>query len=1053
MPKKIPGVNFQAPVSTDDLTFEHDTVSEELQTRTRLLINGEYGIVDNEDPREASITDLDRPLNVLPSTSDIQVDISPGTAVTANGNWVSLDNKIFLLDLASSAIGAVNVVFIEYYLEEGEDRRVNKFQVDVAVRNQRPASNEDVIRVTTLANWQNSSIFPPDRKNDIVVLGVVTVNQLADLSLDITIDLGDGNFSFNRPWYSPVDIRHRQMVGTATPTSTNPHGTSLNDLASGRLTLYQQVLAHGMVMSKDVGVAKMPGIKVTETIQAASFLVDSTGDITRKSALYGGVGAKYANLGHFVVRLGSVYETDFPANQIAADYVPGESILVVPADEEIENDVTIEYLVAFAGEAPVDPPTNDLVFEQPADSELIVADGIAVSEIPAPIISFDGSGPIPRDFRVYLDADGVLVKSPQLLLNPTKLDALSGSTAINVAMQGDAPVEVGLTRAANVSGMNISLLLTGTGTDDQPLTETVVFEFGIYQDSTIPATEENPNQFARTENTFRTLDFIEILSRANDGNDSTIIVYGAQEAHITPTFTEKCALANIFWDGLAVDEVRDARPIHLDLHLPKRSVSPAQLDDSPWMFEDFGAPRFRDSFEGIADPRAATGTILIPTNANIVDGDTVDLGSGKILTARTPVAASGSLAALPFGISVLNTQTLDLDDGGGTVSVFIPTADYSPSDLAATLTSALNASALSETYTVTALTNRSFSISATGVFDILGTGTLHTVIGLSVGSGQPNYLGTGVIGLADGDQFTLDDGVTEFTFEFDTGGGVSGSNIPVSVNANDLENAVATAMRAAINGASFNIAATGAGSTVLLDNGTPGAEGNQAILESISTGFTLNPSGMSGGTDGGADSSLGEFNVGVGTDANTTAANIVATLANVTFASGITGVVGTFSGIVGVSLTKNAAGLLNNAIVVSSSGITAEGFERGSNIYTGISPDSFAEGLRTKIPTINKDKVRRKYRSRAVAVPSDFGSVTSIGVILYNPEDVTSESVRIRYTLESDPSNWQEYESLTLSSENPSFVRFDKTFSAAIHKIQFEMFGTFTHFLLLDETP
>lgn len=1073
MVEKLPRVNYQAPISTDDLGFQADTTSEEIQERTRLLIAGEFGIVDDTDPQDISITDLSRPLNILPSTDPIQVDVNPGTAITENGNWVRLDNKIFLFSLTSTAVGATNVVFIEYFLEEGTDRRVNQFNVDVAVREQRPATNEDVIRVDTLDNFNNTALFSPDRKRNIVVLAVVTINQLADLTLDITIDLGNTNFTFNRPWYSPVDISHRESVGTATPTTTNPHGTSLNDLAAGNLTLYQQTLAHGMVMSKDVGVSKMPGKLETDIIQSASFIVDTTGAVTRRSMLYGGVNAKFANLEHFVIRLGSVYETGFPANQIAADFVPGESILVIPADEVIpDNGVTIEYLVAFAGEAPVDPPTNDLTFGQPLSTELIVADGIAVTNIPTPIISFDGSGPIPRDFRVLIDSNGTLLKTPQILLSPTKLDALVGSVPISIAMQGDAPIEIGLTRAANVTGMEIEIKLTGTPANpSDPNTATVTFEFGTYQDSTIPGTEENPNQFVRTAKLFSSLDFIEITNRTNDGNDSTIIVYAAQEAHITGTFNEKCALANIFWDGLAVDEIRDVRPVNLDLHLPKTPLFHGYLIESnsrPWVYEDFRIPKFRDSYAATSNPTAAVGTIEVSVNTNLEDGDTIDLGLGKVLTAKKPVAATGSLAALPFGISViLGTTNFDVDEtpgggGGSLITVSVPTGEYAPLDLATTLIANLNSGTSNGTvYTVIALSNRSFTISGTKLFD-LPSSPLATVMGFSAGSGSSSYSGTSVTGLADGDLFTINDGTTEITFEFDTGGGTSGSNIPVIVDSNATDAAVQTAMISAINGESFNITATpGSGADIDLVNDTPGTIGNIEIIESISTGSSLNHIGMNGGTDGGADPTVGEFNLGIDIDADTTADNIVATLSDLTFDSEITGVAETTNGVPGVSLTRDVSGLTNNEIILtlvvpSPPGFVVTGFERGTDLYIGVSPDAFAEGLRTKVPSVSatsedKDKERRKFRSRAIAIPSSFSTgINKISLVIHNPEDVTAESVRVRATSITDPGNWQDYESMTLLSVNPNIALFSKDFGQDIFKIQLEMFGTFTDFAITD---
>jgi hypothetical protein len=1082
MSERLPGVNYQAPLATDDLEFQQNSNGEEIQERTRLTFGavdalsapGNFGIVDSEDPQDVSTTDLERPLNVLPSTDPLRVDITPGTAVTECGNWSKLENKIFLFELASTAISAVNVVYIEYLLETGTDRRVNKFLVDVAVREQRPDDNDSVIGVATLSNFLDPAQFSPDRRSDIVVLAIVTVNQLADLTLDITIDLGDNNFSFNRPWYSPTDIQHRNMVGTADPTTTNPHGTSLNDLAAGRLTLYQQTTPHGIVLSKDVDVNKTPGLKVTETIQAASFQADTDGSVTARDAVYGGVGAMWANLQHFPLTLGSVYDTDRPAIQISASFVPDENILVVPVGEPIPTaGITIEYLYAQAGEAPVDPATNDLTFTQPAASELIVADGIAVSEIPTPLISFDGSGPIPRDFRVLIDSDGDLLATPQILLPATKLDALGTSIPqpITRGMRGDAPIEIGLTRAANVSGMEIDILVSGTGTDDQPLSETLTFLFGLYQDSTIPATSEEQDQFVRTTGLYRTLESITVLSRTNDGNDSTIIVYADQEAAVTETFKEKCPLADVFWDGLAIDVVLDARPVSLNLDLPETPIfngtGSMPSGSRAWLYEDLRRPRYRDSFAGDEVPTAAAGSLIIINNPLIVDGDTIDLGGGKVLTAKAPVMAVGSLSALDFGINIavgFNTFTVDeTPSGGGIINVNISNGVKTPNQLATQLASALTAgTSAGLTYNGSDTPNREINISATGNFDILSS-PLGGVILLNGGAGTNAYTGGSIPGLADGDLFTINDGFIEVTFEFDVSGGLNnGAHESVTPLGAELALAAAVqdAMLTAINGSALDITASpGTGVTVDLVNNIPGAAGNVAIIESISTGSTLNPIGMSSGSDGGANISIGEFNLGFNTDSATTVNNIIATLADLTFDSGITGTSETINTFPAVGMTKDTAGLSNDVIT----GVFAnfpnpvglEGFARGTDRYLGTSPDAFAEGLRTRIPETGTDLdgIRKKYRSQAIGKPSSFTSPISIAsVVLHNPSNVSNLSVRARAAFESNPGNWQSYAPMTLTETNPSFVVFETDFGEDVQKLQLEMFGQFTDFALCDIT-
>lgn len=1095
MAEKLPGVNFQAPLATDDLEFQQTSNGQEIQERTRLEIGavgntlGQFGIVDNTDPQDISTTDIDRPLNVsVAADNDLRVDVTPGTGVTACGNWVKLLNRITSLELASTAVGAVNVVFIEYFTEDGTERRVNKFNIDVAVRNQRPADNDTVIKVDILGNFTDAAQYTPDRLKDIVILSYVTVNQLADLSLDLAIDLGGNNFPANRPWYSPVDIEHRSKVGTAAATDTNPHGMSLNDLAAGRLTLYQQAVAHGMVLSKDSAVPRYPGLKTAEDIEAASFQLDGTGQITRRSTQFGGANSWYVGLQHFPVSIGSAYAVGNPARQISVDYVPDTHILVIPANEPIPTEgITVEYMYAQAGEGPVDPATNDLVFTQPANSELIVADGIAVSSIPTPIISFDGSGPIPRDFRVLLDSDGDLISTPQILQPPIKLDAMGEvDLPITRAMRGDAPIEIGLTRANNVTNMEIILTCTGTDSEGNAVSEDLTFNFANWTDTSIPASEENIQQFQRTTALYSELATVRVAAggRSNDGNDSTIIVYADQEAAVTDSFKEKCPLADIFWDGLAVDYVLDARPVSLDLDLPITPIyngtgTPEGQGARAWLYEDFRSPRYGDIFEGDEDPSEAIGSLTIDQNELISLDDTIDLGDGKILIAKTPAAAGGTLTALQFGINVPlgSTQLIINEQGGGNVAVSVGNGWLDPEVLAAEIASGLSSnSGLGITYTAVVTAQRAITITAVGgnPFSV-NASSLDTLLGWRPAAAVKQTLHTSAsqVGLNDQDTFTISDGTDTDVFEFDTGGGALSDITHISVNVGKDAQPFETqaAMIESINDFSSLavVASVGTGDNVNIVNDALGAIGNVLIVESVGSGYSMFPSGMSGGTDGGAVPSNGEFDVGEGTDFETTGDNIVATLADPVFDSGVTGLRTDRV----IDLTRNTGGVANNVIVgifanTAPVPITITGFLGGAGRYLATSADAFSEGLRTRIPasSTDLDSVRKKYRSRSLGVPVGLqgADVEKIAVVMHNPENVSggagstpaepalASSVRVQAALEVDPGNWKGFEEMEMVARNPNYAVFEHDFGEPIDKVQFEMYGIFTDFALADTT-
>ena len=105
--------------------------------------------------------------------------------------------------------------------------------------------------------------------------------------------------------------------------------------------------------------------------------------------------------------------------------------------------------------------------------------------------------------------------------------------------------------------------------------------------------------------------------------------------------------------------------------------------------------------------------------------------------------------------------------------------------------------------------------------------------------------------IVDGETFTLNDGIhTPTVFEFDSGGGVSGSNVAVPFTAGDSAATVAGSIQTAINGVGatlFITASSGGGALTNVTHDQSGTVGNQAITETVSNvGFTV--TGLSGGT-------------------------------------------------------------------------------------------------------------------------------------------------------------------------------------------------------------
>ncbi len=118
---------------------------------------------------------------------------------------------------------------------------------------------------------------------------------------------------------------------------------------------------------------------------------------------------------------------------------------------------------------------------------------------------------------------------------------------------------------------------------------------------------------------------------------------------------------------------------------------------------------------------------------------------------------------------------------------------------------------------------------------VAATGTITVVAGAS---------------LVDTETFTLDDGTNSATiFEFDSGGGVTGSHVAVSFTGGSTAAQVRDAIISAINGVGAGLAITasiGGAAIVRLLNDATGLAGNVTITETVSNGgFVV--AGMSGG--------------------------------------------------------------------------------------------------------------------------------------------------------------------------------------------------------------
>lgn len=684
MAKNLPGLNYDGKLNIDDLAFQSDETEKAILERAAIVFGSRsvttprYGIMDLINPNNLLAEETTRPLLVYPNTiNPLNVNITAGSAITLNGAIVQ--NPALVEDFALARILAddINIVYIENEIIDAPPVRKTRYNVNQYTRR---IQNTSVLKVSLLTDFQNNIIFPPQRRANIVVLSVITVvyvntyntsvnnppsNSVA--GLELAIDYTNTVYTFNRPWYSPVDIEHRSQIGGGVVTTTNPHAMTFNDLSSGNLTLYDQLLDVGSIIARDDALKGVCGIQCYDTIDVGRVSTDGSGTITAKSR-YGGIDAKYITLSKYPYKITAFYLSSSKGVPIAWDHIKGTRTVVLPNASFITSSTpaTIWYNRVYSLEPPAQILSNSLTFNQPdTTKELIITGGMALTQMVNPTIDFDGSSIIPRNYTIYAKPDGSLLRSPQLLQTAFLLEDIDFIiTPVSATMYGLAKVSIGLSGANSTSTMEIIIKLTGRDVDGNSISEDITFNGDTWEDTTPPASE-NPNQYVLSSQTFRTLDAIQVMSRIDDGPNSKIQLWAELETGTTLELNKLIKMADIVWDGKAVSSIIDQRKISKVIPAPTHRfyaaasiIGPGGTEPHLAFSEDFATPLLRDTTPGTQTAIAATTRIRI-LDITQISGDTIIFPNGKVVTAgyNPPNRTLGE-----FQISGLNSGSQTRDD-------------------------------------------------------------------------------------------------------------------------------------------------------------------------------------------------------------------------------------------------------------------------------------------------------------------------------------------------------------------------------------------------------
>lgn len=651
-----------APATFDLLEYERDVYIEEILTRTRLLMGqidpllNKFGIVDGIDPTTALSGDT-RPFVVRVNATDAStVDVLGGTAVFQSGEVIVLDDGASRLSVPGG-VGTKSIVYLAFD-ELETDPVLTRYETLGNSRVVFLALDSDYIRITTRVDYDALSFS--DRELTIP-LAQVTVQEVVSggaTTTELVVDMDDSALEANRPWFSPVDLEHRSLVGSGVKSDQNPHALSLNDLsATNDFSLFQLHLDHGMIVSKDETLAKVPGKVCREEILAGAINVDTTGAIT------GVLDAVWFRTGRFPTQV--LRATD---PQFLFDYAPvrlprQNIVFLLPNDQYVANtNIILDYATTDACEPPTELPRTSLTFAGSGDREAIITRGVVLGDITNPDLTFEDAGPTPQRFIVYLDEDGAFQRYPQTCFCFKKLVDLGFTLqSFDQDLLGLARLKVALTNAVASATLNVQVQITGTDSAGSIITETIQFD-STWAGVVVGTCEEGENQFVFTSNYFSTVTNFIVTTNTDSGPDAALTIFGDISPRDTETIADVLPVAEILWDGLQVCDLSDIRPINTTMHLPKvtkHSAAGLPLSEVTLVFrpgymfnfwvEDFDQPKFISTeFIDVA----AGSAILAPQQTDmrkVFEGlDKFDQYVGKPIAVRPHTSAPSAIRFVPI---------------------------------------------------------------------------------------------------------------------------------------------------------------------------------------------------------------------------------------------------------------------------------------------------------------------------------------------------------------------------------------------------------------------
>jgi hypothetical protein len=529
-----------------------DFLKSAVQERTRAISANGYGIIDSENPRYNYDGGSKSLWPVLNTSDYTKITVYPGKAVTLRGDVIEVQEAV-TVTVASLQRNAVSLIVLQYQEVQSNILGLTTSGQTVSVGYE----SSYTVYTAPVESYLDRSVFTADVLADVVILASVVWTDS-----DVPLLLTDNSYGYDfvRPWFSAVDVEHRNSVGSGTVSVTNPHGTSLNDLTVGTMTLYDQLTNSGMILSKDTSIPGVPGYFCLDQFDATTIKVDYDGSKTSRS-WFSRPGCKYIELSAIPNVMCGAWTTGNKSQEWAVDWIKGTAICVIISNET--PTALDAYYVTTATGRIGNITASSITFGSVSNKDLVITGGVSKTNLLRTTVPLKRYGSIPRKIGFIAGPHGQVYSDPTVLVPSTSVSQYIGKTiSVDAVIPAPGHVGVGLTDGMkSIRTSFCAVQVEGTATDGSTIQEVLTFDAYSWSDASVPALHEETSQVHFTEQVFSSVTSVSVLNtdsyRTTDVGSAAMYVYLKQDA----VYSKYATLANGFWDGNSLVDVRDSRRV------------------------------------------------------------------------------------------------------------------------------------------------------------------------------------------------------------------------------------------------------------------------------------------------------------------------------------------------------------------------------------------------------------------------------------------------------------------------------------------------------------